>query len=193
MQAYPAVWGIDIGHATIKAIKMVRSGGEATVTDYAIEPIVVDDGGERDEAFEKAMIALVEREDLRTLPVVISLSGSQSFSKIVNVPVLSENQKNLRKMVELEARDAIPGDLDDLYWQYHVVPALDGESMDVALFAARKDLVRHLVQLCGRWALNLLAFRFLRWRFITLSALIKILNTMKPWRFLMLAPITRSC
>jgi type IV pilus assembly protein PilM len=155
MQAYPAVWGIDIGQSTIKAVRMVREGSAPTVSGYSIEPIEVDDGGDRNEAFEAAMVNLVNREDLRALPVVISLSGSQSFSKIVNIPVLSENQKNLRRMVELEARDAIPGDLDELYWEYHVVPALDGESMDVALFAARKELVRQLVELCSKLGLEL--------------------------------------
>ena len=45
---------------------------------------------------------------MRNLPVVLALSGSESFTKTINIPVLSEKQKNLRRMIELEAKQAIP-------------------------------------------------------------------------------------
>ncbi len=153
MQKNPVAWGLDIGHSSIKAVKLSRLGDAVTVLGYAIEPIVSGDATDREEAVVKALEALATREEFGGLPVVASLSGRQIFYKSINIPVI--NPKKVDRMVELEARQQIPGKFDEVEWSYHLSPSPDGASNDVALFAARKDLIAELVSRSRRVGINL--------------------------------------
>lgn len=154
MDSYPVVWGIDIGHAGVKAVKLQRTlEGGVTVLGYAMEPINVAEGGDRDAAVLTAVRHLAEHERITDAPVFAALSGKQIFTRTINVPVI--NAKKVGRMVELEARQQIPGDFNDVRWGYHLSPAADGVSNDVTLFAARKELVDGLIQLCKACGLQL--------------------------------------
>jgi|GEM_PF-2575983 type IV pilus assembly protein PilM len=153
MEKYPVVWGLDIGHSSIKAAKLSRNGNSVTVLGYAIEPIAATEDGDRDEAVVKALQQLAQQEDIGGIPVIASLSGRQIFSRTINIPVL--NAKKVDRMVELEARQQIPGNFDEVEWGYHLSPAADGTSNDVALFAARRDITQELIRKCKRAGINL--------------------------------------
>jgi type IV pilus assembly protein PilM len=153
MEKYPIVWGLDIGHSSIKAAKIARNGNAVSVMGYAIEPIVVSEEGDRDEAVVKALQLLAQHEEFGGIPVIASLSGRQIFSRTINIPVL--NPKKVDKMVELEARQQIPGNFDEVEWGYHLSPNPDGVSNDVALFAAKRELTDELVRKCKRAGINL--------------------------------------
>ncbi len=153
MDKYPVAWGLDIGHSSIKAVKLSRSGSEVTVLGYAIEPLNVPEGGDRDEAVVKGLRALALREDFQNTPVVAALSGRQVLTRSVNIPIL--NPKNVDKMVELEARQQIPGNFDEIEWGYHLTPSADGSSNDVALFAVRREVTQELIHRCKQSGLNL--------------------------------------
>ncbi len=153
MDAFPVIWGLDIGHSTLKAVKLARSGPDVIIQGYAIEPIARGEDVDRDMAVLDSLKALVEREEMHDAPVVVALSGRQIFTKTINVPVL--NQNKIGRMVELEARQQIPGDFNDVEWDYHLSPSIDGASYDVTLFAARRELVHNLVTLCDAADLQL--------------------------------------
>ena len=153
MEKYPIVWGLDIGHSSIKAAKIARNGNAVSVMGYAIEPIAVSEEGDRDEAVVKALQLLAQHEEFGAIPVIASLSGRQIFSRTINIPVL--NPKKVDKMVELEARQQIPGNFEEVEWGYHLSPNPDGSSNDVALFAAKRELTDELVRKCKRAGINL--------------------------------------
>ena len=153
MQKNSVCWGLDIGHSSIKAVKLARSGNEVTVLGYVIEPITVPENGDREESVVAALSALVHREEFGTTPVMASLSGRQVYSKTVNIPII--NPKQIERMVELEARQQIPGDFNEIEWDYHLSPAADGVSQDVALFAAKRELITELMSKAKKTGLNL--------------------------------------
>ena len=153
MEASSIVWGLDIGHSSIKAVRLERTPAGAQVLGYAIEPIPVGDDVDRDEAVINALTSLAQREEIGATPVVAALSGRQVLSRSINVPIINENK--VHRMVELEARQQIPGNFEDVRWGYHMSPGLDGASNDVALFAARKEIVDDLIGKCQRAGLTL--------------------------------------
>ncbi len=153
MESYNMVWGLDIGTTAVKAVKLQRVADKVFVHGYAIEPIVVNDEADRDEAVLTALRNLCAREDMRATPVVACLSGRQIFSRTINVPVL--NPRKIERMVELEARQQIPGDFNEVLWGYHLSPGADGASNDVALFAARQEVVTDLTSKCKRVGITL--------------------------------------
>ncbi len=153
MLKHSVCWGLDLGHSSIKAVKIARKGGVATVLGYAIEPITVPDGGDRTEAVVAALRSLAGREEFHDTPVVASLSGRQVFSRTVNIPVI--NPKQVERMVELEARQQIPGEFSEVEWGYHLSPAADGVSQDVALFAVKRELASEVIGLSRQAGINL--------------------------------------
>jgi len=153
MEKNPQAWGLDIGHSSIKAVLLRRVGADVEVVSYAIEPIEIGESVDREEAVAKALQLIAHREAFAKTPVVASLSGRQIFSRTINIPVI--NPKKVAKMVELEARQQIPGDFSEIEWSYHLSPAADGASNDVAIFAARKELIAELVGKCKRAGINL--------------------------------------
>ena len=153
MHTFPVCWGLDIGHASIKAVKLSRQGEKVTVLGYAIEPIAIPDGGDREEAVVAALRSLAIREEFGPTPVVAALSGRQVFSRTVNIPIL--NPKNIDRMVELEAQQQIPGDFNEVEWGYHMTPSADGASNDVALFAVKRELTQELTAKAKKAGINL--------------------------------------
>lgn len=153
MDSHPIAWGLDIGHSSIKAVKLSRNGDGVTVLGYAIEPISVPEGGDRDQAVTTALQAIVAREEFGTTPVFAAISGRQVFTRAVNVPVI--NQKRMHAMVELEAKQQIPGNFDEVEWGYHSSPAADGASLDVALFAVKREIIQQMIAKCKAVGLNL--------------------------------------
>lgn len=153
MDSFPIAWGLDIGHSSIKAVKLSRTSSGVTVLGYAIEPIVVPEGGDRDQALSAALQALVAREEFGTTPVFAAISGRQVFSRPVNIPVIQA--KKMRTMVEMEARMQIPGNFDEVEWGFHSSPAADGVSQDVALFAVKREVTEQLIGKCKDVGINL--------------------------------------
>ncbi len=153
MHTFPVCWGLDIGHASIKAVKLARQGSQVSVMGYAIEPITVPDGGDREEAVVAALRTLAQREEIGSTPVIAALSGRQVFSRTVNIPTL--NPKSIDRMVELEAQQQIPGDFNEIEWGYHLTPAADGASNDVALFAVKRELTQELMAKAKKAGVNL--------------------------------------
>jgi type IV pilus assembly protein PilM len=153
MDSYPIAWGLDIGHSTIKAVKLSRTGTGVLVQGYAMEPVTVPDGGDRNQAVLTALQAIAAREEFGSTPVFAAISGRQVYTKSANIPLI--NQKKMGKMVELEARQQIPGNFDEVEWGYHASPAADGASLDVALFAVKKDDIQGLVERCKTVGIHL--------------------------------------
>jgi type IV pilus assembly protein PilM len=153
MEKNPVAWGLDIGHSSIKAVKLARSGDDVSVLGYAIEPIATGESEDREVAVLKALEHLATREEFGPTPVVAALSGRAIFSRTINIPVIAP--KKIARMVELEARQQIPGNFDEVEWGYHLSPAADGSSNDVAIFAARKELIGELVTKCKKVGINL--------------------------------------
>ena len=153
MDFHPVIWGLDIGHTSIKAVKLARTGDSVSVQGYAIEPIASGEDVDRDEAVVNALETLASREELGSTPVITALSGRQIFARTINIPLI--NEKKLDKMVELEARQQIPGNFDEVRWGYHKSPSIDEASYDVAIFAVRNEIVDDLVSKSKRVGLNL--------------------------------------
>lgn len=153
MDSHPIAWGLDIGNSSIKAVKLSRTGAGVTVLGYAIEPITVPEGGDKDQALVNALQAIVAREEFGVTPVYAAISGRQVFNRAVNVPVI--NPKKMHTMVELEAQQQIPGNFAEVEWGYHSSPAADGASLDVALFAVKREVIQQLIAKCKGVGINL--------------------------------------
>lgn len=140
------VFGIDIGHGTIKVMQIEPGKGAVKrVTGYGVasfDPIVIADGVIQDvESLAKATYALFDNNlvgSITTRRVNLAAPASKTFTRIMSLPKL--DPKDLRAAVRLEAEQYIPMPVDDLYIDYSIVRT-DDKGMGVLAVATPKKVI----------------------------------------------------
>ena len=148
MPAANAVWGIEIGHAALKAMKLRNAEGgqvELLAFDLIEHPkILSQPDANPDELIRAALEKFASRNEWRGDQVVIGVPGQQTFSRFTKLPPVDE--KKIPDIVRFEAGQQIPFDMDDVVWDYEVFRAPDSPDVEVGIFAMRKDLVRKHIE-----------------------------------------------
>ncbi|MFO1004018.1 MAG: type IV pilus assembly protein PilM [Planctomycetaceae bacterium] len=144
-----SAWGIDIGQAGLKAIRLRASeNGErvvATAFDYVPHPkILSQPDAIPEELIREAMKTFLERNKVNNDLIAISVPGQSSLAKFIKLPPVEAGK--VAEIVKYEARQQIPFDLNDVIWDYQPIGGGVEESgfmleAEVGLFAMKRDLV----------------------------------------------------
>ena len=144
-----SAWGIDIGQAGLKAIRLRSSeNGErvvATAFDYVPHPkILSQPDAIPEELIREAMKTFLERNKINNDLIAISVPGQSSLAKFIKLPPVEAGK--VAEIVKYEARQQIPFDLNDVIWDYQPIGGGVEESgfmleAEVGLFAMKRDLV----------------------------------------------------
>jgi type IV pilus assembly protein PilM len=143
-------WGIDIGVASIKAVKVARRGEEVSIQDVRLMELPVaapqtrSDIEER-EAVRGALTKLRDDAAMKREPCLFSIGSSQVLARFMRFP--SVDEKKFVAMVESEAQHSIPFPLSDVEWYWHRFSTLDSGSVPVAVLTARKEQINERLQL----------------------------------------------
>lgn len=149
-----SAWGIDIGQAGLKAIKL-RLGEEgekirAVAFDYIPHPkILSQPDAIPEELIRQSVETFVGRNKVKNDLVAISVSGHTSMAKFIKLPPVEPSK--VSEIVRYEAKQQIPFDLDDVVWDYQTIGGGVEESgfmleAEVGLFAMKRDLVYQAMQ-----------------------------------------------
>jgi type IV pilus assembly protein PilM len=144
-----AVWGIDIGNSSLKALRL-RLGSEpgqvvADAFDYIEYPkILTQPGAEPAELIQEALKQFLSRNSVRGDQVAISVSGQSGLARFVKLPPVEA--KKIPDIVRFEARQQIPFDLHDVVWDYQRMGGGAEEEgfvleTEIGLFAMKRDQV----------------------------------------------------
>ncbi|MEP3480621.1 MAG: type IV pilus assembly protein PilM [Fuerstiella sp.] len=144
-----SAWGIDIGQAGLKAIKL-RLGDEgekirAVAFDYIPHPkILSQPDAIPEELIRQSVETFVGRNKVKNDLISISVSGHTSMAKFIKLPPVEPSK--VAEIVRYEAKQQIPFDLDDVVWDYQTIGGGVEESgfmleAEVGLFAMKRDLV----------------------------------------------------
>ncbi|MBL8816243.1 MAG: type IV pilus assembly protein PilM [Planctomyces sp.] len=144
-----SAWGIDIGQAGLKAIRLrsTEDGRKvvATAFDYVPHPkILSQPDAIPDELIKQAITTFLERNKIGRDPIAISVPGQTSLAKFIKLPPVESSK--ISEIVKYEARQQIPFDLADVIWDYQPIGGgvEEGGFMleaEVGLFAMKRDLV----------------------------------------------------
>ena len=149
-----SAWGIDIGQAGLKAIKL-RLGDEgekirAVAFDYIPHPkILSQPDAIPEELIRQSVETFVGRNKIKRDLLSISVSGHTSMAKFIKLPPVEPSK--VAEIVRYEAKQQIPFDLDDVVWDYQTIGGGVEESgfmleAEVGLFAMKRDLVYAAMQ-----------------------------------------------
>ena len=151
------VIGLDIGSTSLKLaeLKSSRSGyllkniGEAVLpADSIVKKVITN----RD-AVANSLSNLVRDLGIKNKNVVISISGHSVIIKKVTLPSMSKNE--LTESIPWELEQYLPQSVEDVNYDYQVLPGETPEgNIDVLIVAAKKDITNEYISIVRSIGLN---------------------------------------
>ena len=141
-------WGIDIGQAGLKAIKLrlePDGNARAVAFDYIPHPkILSQPDAVPDDLIRQSVETFMERNKVANDLVGISVPGQTSLAKFIKLPPVEPSK--VAEIVQYEAKQQIPFALEEVIWDYQPIGGGVEESgfmleAEVGLFAMKRDLV----------------------------------------------------
>ena len=153
------VWGIDIGLAGLKAIRLVYAEGAkqvlATAFDYVPHPkILSQPDANPEELIAEALNTFLSRNNLQGDGVAIGVPGQTALARFIQLPPVESSK--VGEIVKYEAKQQIPFALEEVIWDYQPLGGGIEESgfmldAEVGLFAMKRDQVQqHLAPFLAR-------------------------------------------
>jgi type IV pilus assembly protein PilM len=147
MAKVKSVWGIDIGHTALKALRCHLAADGSVVADsyefIEYPKILTSPDADPDQLVRDAMQTFLSRNSVRGDLVAMVVSGQAGLSRFFKPPPV--DIKTLPDIVRYEVRQQIPFAIEDVVWDWQ---ALGGSEVDnvvvdceVGLFAIKRDTV----------------------------------------------------
>ncbi|HZU99417.1 MAG TPA: type IV pilus assembly protein PilM [Planctomycetota bacterium] len=139
-----AVWGIDIGKAALKAVKLRAIKGEG-LEIKAVEHIDYEGSATEEEARQdqvrQALKTFTSKYKVRGDRVLVALPGLHAFSRFIKLPPV--DAKKIGMMVRMEAQQQIPFPINEVNWDFTKIDRVyePGEEIEVGIFATQKERI----------------------------------------------------
>ncbi|MCH8193028.1 MAG: type IV pilus assembly protein PilM [Planctomycetes bacterium] len=140
-----AVWAVDIGNSSLKALYLTLVGDSVEVGAFdTIQHSKVLSGkgvspSEREELIALSLRKLVERHDIAVDDVIISVPSQNSFARFVTLPPVEV--KKIPEIVGFEAAQQIPFDMSEVQWDWQLMTPEDSPEKRVGLFAIKNEII----------------------------------------------------
>lgn len=145
-------FGLDISNLSIKVLEARNetNGFEILSFGEVRTPAPVRSNNPQDlDLIAKALSKLVKDAKISSKDVYISIPESQVFTRVIQLPAITE--KELATAIKFESEQYIPVPLDEVYLEYEVLysppPGQSGAKMEVLLVAAERNIVEKMVQI----------------------------------------------
>jgi len=149
-----AVWAIDIGSNSLKALRLSNESGVVEVIGFdniQHRKILTGRGvkaAERDELIAVSLRQFVNQNDLGKDDIVVSVPSQNSFARFVNLPPVEP--KRIPEIVKFEAAQQIPFDINDVQWDWQLMTETGSPETKVGIFAIKNDVVTSALEHFGR-------------------------------------------
>jgi type IV pilus assembly protein PilM len=148
----PAHFGLDISASSIKVVEaqLVKEGFELTAFGEVKTPAsLLTNNIQDEEMIARALKQLLVDSKIRNRDVYITLPESQVYTRVIELPVLTD--KELSNAVKFESEQYIPVPLEEVYLEYQVLymppVGISQAKMEVLLIGAKKHVVEKLVRI----------------------------------------------
>jgi type IV pilus assembly protein PilM len=144
------IWAIDLGNNSLKALRLSTARGVLEVTGFDNSEhgkILTGSGikpAERDELIAITLRQFLQRNDLSSGDIIISVPSQNSFARFVNLPPVEP--KRIPEIVKFEAVQQIPFDINEVQWDWQMMTAMDSPEKKVGLFAIKNETVNSVLE-----------------------------------------------
>ncbi len=136
-------WGIDVGQCGLRAIKLEAVGTDLLVSDFEIihYPHSLADlpTASHDQTIRQALRKFASRHNLKGATIVVGVPGRNSQARFVALPPVEP--KKIPQIVEFEAKQQIPFDINDVVWDYQAIKLDDSPDVIAGIFFIKRDVV----------------------------------------------------
>ncbi len=151
MAEQQAAWGIEIGQAGLKAIRLRYAEAAdqvvAVAFDYVPHPkLLSQPDAVPEELIRQALDTFLSRNQMGSDLVAIALPGQSALAKFIQLPPVEASK--VAEIVKYEARQQIPFALEEVIWDYQTLGSGSEEGgfmldAEVGLIAMKRDAVHH--------------------------------------------------
>ncbi len=140
-----AVWAIDIGTNSMKALRLQVTENRVEVIDFDnIEHGRILAGPEitaeeMNEVVTATLHEFVGRHGLSKDEVIISIPGQNSFARFIKLPPVEP--KRIPEIIQFEAIQQIPFDINDVEWDWQLMGKPESAGVEVGIFAIKNELI----------------------------------------------------
>jgi type IV pilus assembly protein PilM len=138
------ILAIDIGTSGVIVAEFAPlKGGGLQMNNYGMAGLDVDPLHEesRDRIVAEAIKQVLHESKIKAGPAVIAVAGQSVFSRYIKLPPVSSDR--IEKVVEYEARDNVPFSMDEVVWDYQLIPNGTGE-FDCLLVAIKEEIINEI-------------------------------------------------
>ena len=150
-------WGIELGTSSVKAVRLSGDRGGVSLEDVSIVSLSdfgLGAGTSQEDATAGALNDLRAGKGIKKGDeVYVSISGQNTLGRIISLPPVAKER--VRETIENEARSQIPIKLEEAVWDFQIIEDGDPDELRVNLYAAKKDVVDQLVDICDMAGLQI--------------------------------------
>ena len=139
-------WGIEVGSHAIKAVRLVKAGGNLHLEDYAILPfkqVLTTPDINVEEAIQVNLDTFLSKHDVSKSTIIVSVPGNKAFARFASLPPVET--KKIPDIVKFEAVQQIPFPIEEVEWDYQVFQQDDTPDVKVGIFAITKERIAHFL------------------------------------------------
>jgi len=143
---------VDLGTSTLKFGEFgISRGGALTLLRSGVAELGLDPNKEEDRArfITPTLAKLFKDNGIRTREVLLSISGQSVFMRFVKLPVVDAAQ--IEQMVTFEAQQNVPFPIQEVTWDYQMMPnRTAGGEAEAVIVAIKKDILEAEVEAVER-------------------------------------------
>lgn len=155
-------FGLDLGASEVKIVYLNRSGAGFKLASFGTAglPVNITVGGDTLDFQECANTVRKMIKDLNipTNKVAVSLPEAQIYTRVIEIPVISDAE--LESAIRWEAEQYVPVPIADVLLRHQILnkpdKAVVGAKMDVLLVAAPNTVIEMYMKLCKMAGLDLI-------------------------------------
>jgi type IV pilus assembly protein PilM len=148
MARLKAAWGMEVGAAAIKAVRLERDGDRIAVTDFAVVPhkkVLSTPDVDQDDMTRLSLGQFISQKDLEGEHLVVSVPGHAAFARFAKLPPV--DPKKVPDIVKFEAVQQIPFPIEQVEWDYQTFSDDNSPEIEVGIFAITRDRVQQRLSL----------------------------------------------
>ena len=147
------VWGVDVGTSSLKAVKLeydgVGIGFDGAAYDFVEYPKPTSFPGADEEVSQiEAITEFLGRNAIGQDPVVLGISARNALTRFLTLPPMVKER--LETIVAFEAKQQIPFDMDDVYWDWQALGGETQTGQEVMLQAVKKNFLDSALEIWDR-------------------------------------------
>ena len=134
---------VDLGSSTLKVGEFaLTKGGALTLLRFGVSELGLDPNKEEDRGpfVTSALANLFKELGVRGRDVRLSISGQSVFIKFIKLPPVAADQ--VEQVVMFEAQQNVPFPINEVTWDYQMMPSRgNGTEAEAVIVAIKKDVL----------------------------------------------------